>query len=261
MMSRHGSAGTLLLLLLAAACGGKSKAPAVVPETWLEEAKVLYRQGEIGEAKQRLERLTASSARGPVLAEAYYYLGECEFAQGLYLEASRQFRRLADGFPQHPLAPDALLRAGDALAQLWKHPELDPEYGENAMATYRELIGRFPDSRAARRAVLKLNTLADKFAEKEYRNGVFYQRLKAYDSAIIYFRSVVANYAQSRFAPQALIRLVQIYRELEYTEEVRETCQHLKNYYPDAEGVNRVCPAAAAAPSDSGGGSEGWLGR
>ncbi|GBD32884.1 Outer membrane protein assembly factor BamD [bacterium HR33] len=231
------------LLAAVAACGGRREPPRIPPETLLEEAKALYRQGKIGPAKERLERVTSGSgARGPVLAEAYYYLGECEFAQGLYLEASRQFRRVADGFPQHPLAPDALLRAGDALAQLWKEPELDPEYGENAMATYRELMGRFPESRAARRAALKMNALAERFAEKDYKNGIFYQRLKAYDSAIIYFRSVVANYAQSSFAPRALIKLVEIYRELDYNEELRETCQHLRNYYPDADGLNEVCP-------------------
>lgn len=232
-----------LLLAAVAGCGGRRQPPQVPPETLLEEAKALYRQGRIAAAKERLEKVTSGSgARGPVLAEAYYYLAECEFAQGLYLEASRRFRRVADGFPQHPLAPDALLRAADALAQLWKEPELDPEYGENAMATYRELMGRFPDSRAARRAGLKMNALAERFAEKDYKNGIFYHRLKAYDSAIIYFRSVVANYAQSSFAPRALVKLVEIYRELEYQEEIRETCQHLRTYYPNAEGLNEVCP-------------------
>lgn len=245
-------AGLLLgVVLLAAAsgCGGRRQPPPIPPETLLEEAKALYRRGKIGPAKERLERITSGSgARGPLLAEAYYYLGECEFAQGLYLEASRQFRRVADGFPQHPLAPDALLRSGDALAQLWKEPELDPEHGENAMATYRELVGRFPESRAARRAALKMNALAERFAEKDYKNGIFYQRLKAYDSAIIYFRSVVANYAETSFAPRALIRLVQIYRELQYGEEMRETCEHLRNYYPGAEGLNRVCPPREGTP-------------
>ncbi len=242
-----------LLLGAVAACGGGGQPLQVTPETLLEEAKALYRQGKIGAAKERLERVTSGSgARGPLLAEAYYYLGECEFAQGLYLEASGEFRRVADGFPQHPLAPDALLRAGDALAQLWKEPELDPEYGENAMATYRELMGRFPDSRAARRAALKINALAERFAEKDYKNGIFYERLKAYDSAIIYFKSVVANYAQSSFAPRALIKLVEIYRELGYNEEIRETCQHLRNYYPDAEGLNRVCPADVGTPQERG---------
>jgi outer membrane protein assembly factor BamD len=238
-----------LLLAALAGCGGRRQPPQLPPETLLEEAKALYRQGKIGPAKDRLERVTSRSvARGPVLAEAYYYLGECEFAQGLYLEASRQFRRVADGFPQHPLAPDALLRAGDALAQLWKEPELDPEYGENAMATYRELMGRFPESRAARRAALKMNALGERFAEKDYKNGIFYQRLKAYDSAMIYFRSVVANYAQSSFAPKALIKLVEIYRELQYNEEIRETCQHLRDYYPVVGGLNQVCPPNAGIP-------------
>lgn len=241
---------TLFALALAATgCGGGRRVvPPVAPETLLEDARQRYRQGDIKAARERLERITTGPAgRGPVMAEAYYYLGECDFAQGLFLEASRQFRRVADGHATHPLAPDALLRAGDALAALWKHPELDPAYGESARATYQELLGRFPATPAARRAGLKLAALADQFAEKDYLNGVFYHRLKAYDSAIIYFRSVVANYAQSGFASRALLRLVDIYRTLDYAEELQETCDHLRRYYPDADGLSQACPSTAAA--------------
>lgn len=239
------SVGLLAVCLALAACGGgpREVAPQPAPDTVLAEAKSLYRQGQIGPALERLTQLTAGgNARGAVAAEAYYYLGECNFAKGLYLEAAREFRRVADGYASHPLAPDGLLRAGDALAELWRHPELDPAYGESSMTTYRELLARFPDSPAARRAGLKLAALADRFAEKDYRNGVFYLRLKAHDSAIIYFRSVVANYAQSAFAPRALLKLVETYRTIGYAEETKETCEHLRRFYPNAEGVNETCP-------------------
>lgn len=239
--------GTVVLAVgvVVAACGGgpKDVAPEPAPDSVLAEAKRLYREGRIGPALDRLTALTTGGrARGAVAAEAYYYLGESNFAKALYLEASREFRRVADAYASHPLAPDALLRAGDALAELWKHPELDPAYGESAMTTYRELLARFPDSPAARRAGLKLAALAEQFADKDYRNGVFYRRLKAYDSAIIYFRSVVANYAQSSFASRALLELVEMYRTLEYTEETKETCDHLRRFYPNAAGVNETCP-------------------
>jgi outer membrane protein assembly factor BamD len=141
------------------------------------------------------------------------------------------------------------MRSGDALAAQWRRPELDPTSAEEALAEYRELVARYPDSRAAERVRLTLAKMADMFGEKTYKAGIFYYRLKAYDSAIIYFRSVVADYGESSFAPRALMMLVQAYREIGYGEEERETCAHLRQYYPNTEDLDQTCPAAAGTPT------------
>jgi outer membrane protein assembly factor BamD len=208
-----------------------------------------YRRGEFTRARENFALVLTNPGSDALAAEASYYQAECDFADGLFLEAAREFRRVADEHAGHRLAPDALLRAGDAQAELWRDPELDPEYGQAATSTYRELVARFPESRAAQRAATKLVRLADMFADKDYRSGRFYQRLKAYDSAILYFRGVVADYPQSRYAPQALLRLVQIYRLLDYADERRDTCDHLHRYYPQTPGLSQACPAAADSAS------------
>ena len=235
-------------VLLALGCGGGAPQPApeIRADTLYRQAMQDYRRGDCGAARAAFARLEgALPASTAELADVRYYQAECDFADGLYLEAARQFRRVADEHGAHPLAADALLRAGDAQAALWKDPELDPEYGHAAASTYQELVARFPDSRAAGRARPKLLRLMNMFADKEYRAGLFYLRHKAYDSAILYFRSVVADYPQSQFAPRALIKLVDVYRILEYAEERRETCDHLRQYYPQADGLARTCPPAA----------------
>jgi outer membrane protein assembly factor BamD len=245
-------AGFWLVLSLAAACGHKLRppAPVIAPEVVYRRALAQYRRGDCGNAREGFRQVAADlPPSDSMVAAARYYQGECDYADGLYLEASRQFRRVADEHAGTRWAPDALLRAGDAQAELWTDPELDPEYGEAAMTTYRELSARFPESRAAGRAKLKLSLLIEQFADKEYRTGVFYQRLKAYDSAILYFRSVVADFAQSRVAPRALLRLVSIYRILRYTDEARETCDHLRRYYPQTGGLAQACPAPADSSS------------
>lgn len=232
---------------LACGCGGKPREPAPVipPDTLFQGAMRQYRRGDCSHAREGFRQAAASlPGSDPRVAEAAYYLAECDFGDGLYLEASRQFRRVADEHAAHRLAPDALLRAGDAQAELWTNPELDAEYGDAATTTYRELSARFPESPAAVRARAKLLRLADMFADKEYRNGQFYLRLKAYDSATLYFRGVVADFPQSRWAPLALLKLVQIYRVLDYADERRETCDHLYRYYPQAAGLAQACPAA-----------------
>src|SRR2546425_10019986 len=130
--------------------------------------------------------------------------------------------------------------------------ELDPSYGETALALYQELAGRYPGTEAATRAQAHVQQLREQFAEKDYKNGMFYFRRRAYDSAIIYFKDVIANYQGTSRVPEALMRLAESYRAIGYAEEVKETCASLLRFYPTAAGVTKSCPAdssAAAAPS------------
>src|SRR5258708_5812803 len=177
---------------------------------------------------------------------------ECSFQRGEYVQDASDFRKVADEFSTTEYAPLALLRAGDANLRLWHRPELDPSYGETALAIYQELAGRFPDSDAAGRAPLHVRRLENQFAEKTYKTGMFYVRRKAFDSAIIYFKDLIAHYPTAQRAPDALLRLVDSYRAIGYKQELQETCEHLRRFYPNATGLARTCPAAAdssATPS------------
>jgi outer membrane protein assembly factor BamD len=220
----------------------------VSPDAVIERARELFRQGEFEEAALGFEQVAFEYPMGhPYLAEARYYVGECRFQTGEFLAAAAEFRRVADEHSTTPYAPLALLRAGDAHLRLWRHPELDPTPGSEALAHYQELTGRYPGTDAAARAQLHVARLREWFAEKTYRNGMFYLRRGAYDSAILYFKHLVATWQDTPQAPAALLRLVEIYTVLEYQNERRETCGHLNRFYPQAEGLRDVCPATDGA--------------
>jgi outer membrane protein assembly factor BamD len=236
--------------VILAACGhGFRVKDYVTTESLMDASTAEFRRGHFSHARTGFMRVNFEvAATDSVGAVARYLTAECDYAQANYLEASRGFRRVADEFPDHPLAPDALMRAGDALSAMWNRPELDPTYGEEALAAYRELAARYPETRATARSQLKLAALSDRFAEKEFRAGMFYYRLKAFDSAIIYFRSVVAQYHDSRFAPQSMVMLVRTYLRLSYKEETKETCDAARQYYPTAKGLNEICSPAPSTP-------------
>jgi outer membrane protein assembly factor BamD len=135
------------------------------------------------------------------------------------------------------------MRAGDAYADLWRRPELDPSYGQQALATYQELLTRFPGTRIEPRARERVAFLENKFAEKSFKAALYYVRLKAYDSAILYLRDLLATYPRATVAPQALVRLVEAYRSIGYLEELKETCGYFRTNHPTAADIDRVCPA------------------
>jgi outer membrane protein assembly factor BamD len=233
--------------------GGARETVSVPPEASLAHAMATFRSGNFRKALTMLQRVTFELGAGqPELAQARYFLAECYFQTGDRIQSASEFRKVADEFPSTEYAPLALLRAGDSNLRLWRRAELDPTYGETALAIYQELVGRYPDSDAAARVRPHVVRLENQFAEKIYKNGMFYLRRKAFDSAIIYFKDVIANYPNARRAPDALLRLVDSYRAIRYTQEVQETCVHLRRFYPQATGLNGSCPAGAdttATPS------------
>jgi len=234
----------LLLPIAVIACGRGARPVAVpAPEVLLSRSRAQIRTGDFSEALQNLRRLQFElSPNDSMLPEVHYLLAESQFQLGQFVEASQEFRQAADQFPGSVYAPLALLRAGDANMRLWRKPELDPTYGQTALAIYQDLAGRYPNSLAATRAQLHVRQLREWFADKTYKNGLFYFKRRAYDSGIIYFKDVVANYPDTPRAADALLRLADSYRVIGYREELQETCAHVRRFYPQAHGLEQSCP-------------------
>jgi outer membrane protein assembly factor BamD len=254
------AAGTLVI----AGCGGgrspEAGSSAIPPQAEGASAREVdslfrlaesrIRLGKWGDAIEELERVLLEFSPGDSrIPQARYFLGEAKLAIGNHLEAAREFRRVSDDTPNDRLAPEALLRVGDVYAELWRRPELDPSYGQTALATYQELLNRYANTSAAARAQERIDDLRERFAYKEYRAGLFYFKLKAYDSAILYMKDVVATYPRAAVAPDALIKLVEAYRRLGYQEDVKETCDYLRRFHPNAARRRSPCPTDTAGTS------------
>jgi outer membrane protein assembly factor BamD len=251
--------GVVAFVIWAAGCsrGKATKGPEVAPvpvtassaaiDSLWRRSETAVRHGKWSDASKLLERVLLELPPGdPRIAQAHYYMGEALYAQGKQLDAAREFRKASDETPNDPIAPEALLRLGDVYADLWRRPELDPTYGQTALATYQELVNRYPGSKAAGRSQLRIGELNERFAYKAYKAALFYYRLKAYDSAILYLKDLVATYPKTSVIPDALIKLVQAYKSLGYREDVQETCGYIRRFHPKAPGANQVCPAEPA---------------
>lgn len=243
----------LTLTLVLAACGGGSKpgdavpitgSPQLVDSLWTA-GQEHFRQGEWSKAGGVFERLMLEFPPGDSrIINTHYMLGEIYFAQNDHIRSAREFRRVSDSTSSNPLAPEALMRAGDVYADLWRRPELDPSYGQTALATYEELLNRYPDSPAAPRTRERIARLNDGFAEKEFKSALYYLRLKAYDSAILYLRDLLATYPRASISPEALVKLIEAYHAIGYAEEEKETCGYFRQNHPNAPGLERVCPVS-----------------
>lgn len=200
------------------------------------------------------ERLTQSlPPRDALTARAYWYLGRTQQERKEWLLASQSFQRLVDAAPADALADDAALAAARSYRKLWRKPTLDGQYGETALAAYRQMIGLYPTSPLVAEAEREVRALDEWFAIKNYEIGLHYARRKAPDSAIIYLRTVLDTYPGTPTARKAGVKLVEVYQSIRYAEEARETCDLLRTRYADDAEVRARCsgvsPPAAATPA------------
>ena len=173
---------SMLLVVVAGlvACGRHrtqgTPAPArLAPDSLWNVAERAFNRGHWSDAQKAFDLLgPLLTTTDPRYLRMHFFLGEILFAQGSPLQAVHEFRRVADERPEDPLAPEALLRAGDAYADLWRRAELDPTYGETARTVYQEVVARYPNTPPAMRAGLRIAELAEKFAVKEYHSALFY---------------------------------------------------------------------------------------
>ena len=102
-----------------------------------------------------------------------------------------------------------------------------------------ELIRRFPNSRYAADARLKLDLVNDHLAGKEMEVGRFYERRRQWIAAGLRFRKVIENYQTTTHTPEALERLVETYLSLGLIDEAKRSASVLGANYPGSEWYQR----------------------
>lgn len=210
-----------------------------------------YRAKKWSDAATAFERLTLDlPTRDTLLPLAHWYLANARLQRDERLLAAQAFVRLTETLPDDSLADDALLASGRAYAGLWKGPSLDPQYGLMAQTQFRLLQGVYPNSKLVDVATAELKRLDEMFASKDYETGMHYMRRKAFDSAILYFKDVVRLWPTSDKARQAMLRMVEIYREpvLDYKQDASEMCDALRAAFPTDREVMTTC---RLTPGDS----------
>jgi outer membrane protein assembly factor BamD len=136
--------------------------------------------------------------------------GNRDVAYAYYLKALSYYERISD------VARDQLIT-------------------EQALTALTEVVRRFPESKYARDAKLKIDLTRDHLAGKQMEIGRFYLNRKHYLAAINRFRTVVDDYQTTTHVPEALHRLVEAYTALGVIDEARRVAAVLGHNYPGSE--------------------------
>jgi outer membrane protein assembly factor BamD len=111
----------------------------------------------------------------------------------------------------------------------------DQKNTAEALRTLQEVIDRFPTSRYANDARLKIDLARDHLAGKEMTVGRLYQTQRQYLAAVGRYRYVVDNYQTTSHVPEALHRLIECYTSLGLQDEAKRVAAVLGHNFPGNE--------------------------
>jgi outer membrane protein assembly factor BamD len=111
----------------------------------------------------------------------------------------------------------------------------DQQMTQQAMDALEQVVRRFPESRYATDARLKIDMTRDHLAGKEMDVGRWYLNRHFHLAAINRFRNVINEYGTTSHVPEALHRLVESYVALGVDEEARQVAAVLGHNFPGSE--------------------------
>jgi len=219
----------LLLAALAAGCGGTLKESQIGGVASYERGKGEYDREDWVDAIADLKAYVEQFPGTEKTDDALYYLGESYFNTKDYVLASGQFDRLIRDFPTTPYHPDALYMLARCDDLQSRPAPLDQTETTRAISRYRDFLSLYSDHPKAQDARTRLGTLTDRQAEKSFRNGRLYLRLKQWDAAGHYFEQVIHDYPESRWSLDARVLLADAYVKTGREAEAADTLRSVLN--------------------------------
>ena len=162
-----------------------------------------------------------------VMSAFNYYLAQ------KYNDAISSAQRFLTIHPGSEEAPYAEYIVGMSYFQQIADVTRDQTVTQQASDAFNELIRRYPESRYAGDAKLKLDLIKDHLAGKEMEVGRYYQRSGQWLAATYRFRNVVDQYQTTSHTPEALERLVECYLALGIPDEAWKASAVLGRNYPE----------------------------
>lgn len=109
------------------------------------------RDHDYASALKSFQQYTRSAKDSALVANAHYWVAECQYAMGQYQKAIKAYTNFAKKYPEHEKTPNAQLKQGQALAAL--------NMTDEAKAQYTQIVQNYPGAPIAYRAQTRLNLL------------------------------------------------------------------------------------------------------
>jgi outer membrane protein assembly factor BamD len=171
-----------------------------------------------------------------------------------YTQAIQSAQRFLSVHPGNRDAPYAYYLIALCYYEQINDVTRDQKISQQALDALGELTRRYPNTRYAADARLKIDLVRDHLAGKEMEIGRFYEVRGQWLAASMRFRTVVDQYQTTTHTPEALMRLTETYLALGVHQEAQKAAAVLGTNYPGTDWYQRAYkliqehPPSTAAP-------------
>ncbi len=180
--------------------------------------------------------------RAQIMGAFSYYLAQD------YTQAIQGAQRFLSVHPGNRDAPYAYYLIAMSYYEQISDVTRDQKITQQALDALGELSRRYPNTRYAADARLKVDLVRDHLAGKEMEIGRFYEVRRQWLAATMRFRTVVEQYQTTTHTPEALMRLTESYLALGLRDEARKSAAVLGANYPGTDWYARAYKLVEANP-------------
>ena len=159
-------------------------------------------------------------------------LGFIDYLGLNYDEAIYKFNRVIKIYPSHKNIDYVYYMRAVSYFEQISGENFDGKNNMEAKKNFQELLNRFPESEYAKDSRQKLIFINENIAAKDMEVAIFYLNQKQYLAALGRYNKVIEKYPKSKFIPEALYRLVEIYTILGMEEEAEKAASVIVYNYP-----------------------------
>ena len=157
-----------------------------------------------------------------------------------YTKAIQSAQRFLSIHPGNRDAPYAYYLIGLSYYEQISDVSRDQKITRLALDSMNEVVRRYPNTRYAADARLKIDLVNDHLAGKEMEIGRFYQRSGRWLAANLRFRNVIDGYQTTSHTPEALYRMVESNLAIGVPAEAQKAAAVLGTNYPGSEWYKKA---------------------
>ena len=172
--------------------------------------------------------------RAQLMSSFSYYMAQ------KYNESVSASRRFLSIHPGNKDAPYAYYLIALSYYEQISDVTRDQKITQQVLAALGEVQRRYPNTRYASDATLKIDLVNDHLAGKEMEIGRFYQRRALWLAGSLRFREVIDKYETTTHAPEALFRLTESYLAMGVPAEAKKSAAVLGANYPGSKWYERA---------------------
>jgi outer membrane protein assembly factor BamD len=153
------------------------------------------------------KKVAENAPFGKLAPEAQFRQGEALKKAERYDEAIDAFQKVVDEYRDSPFYDKAKYEVAYCAYKSSLKPAYDAAPTEKAVKAFRDFTDANSDKELSGIADITIQRLKDKGAEKSFETAKFYEGIKQYQSAVIYYKDIIKKYPDSNFTPEARIKI------------------------------------------------------